>query len=38
MMTSKEYVLETMKRSGKLAAQSVQTRSADMTGTFEDIS
>ena len=33
MMTSKEFVLETMKRSGKLAAQSVQTRSADMTGT-----
>ena len=33
MMTSKEYVLETMKRSGKLAAQAVQTRSADMTGT-----
>ena len=33
MMTSKEYVLETMKRSGKLAAQAVQTRSVDMTGT-----
>jgi hypothetical protein len=32
-MTSKEFVLETMKRSGKLAAQSVQTRSAEMTGT-----
>ena len=33
MMTSKEFVLETMKRSGKLAAQSVQTRSVNMTGT-----
>lgn len=33
MMTSREYVLETMKRSGKLAAQAVQERSADMTGT-----
>ena len=33
MMTNKEYVLETLKRSGKLAAQSVQDRSADMTGT-----
>ncbi len=33
MMTNKEFVLETMKRSGKLAAQSVQTRSAEMTGT-----
>lgn len=32
-MTSKEYVLETMKRSGKLAAQVVQEKSADMTGT-----
>lgn len=32
-MTSKEFVLETMKRSGKLAAQSVQTRSSEMTGT-----
>ncbi len=32
-MTNKEYVLETMKRSGKLAAQSVQERSASMTGT-----
>lgn len=32
-MTNKEFVLETMKRSGKLAAQSVQTRSAEMTGT-----
>ena len=32
-MTNKDFVLETMKRSGKLAAQSVQTRSADMTGT-----
>lgn len=33
MMTNKEYVLETLKRSGKLAAQSVQDKSADMTGT-----
>lgn len=32
-MTNKEYVLETMKRSGKLAAQEVQTRSSEMTGT-----
>ena len=32
-MTNKEFVLETMKRSGKLAAQSVQDRSAEMTGT-----
>lgn len=32
-MTSREYVLETMKRSGKLAAQALQERSADMTGT-----
>ena len=32
-MTNKEYVLETMKRSGKLAAQSVQDRSSEMTGT-----
>ena len=32
-MTDKEYVLETLKRSGKLAAQAVQERSADMTGT-----
>lgn len=32
-MTNKEFVLETMKRSGKLAALSVQDKSADMTGT-----
>lgn len=32
-MTNKEYVLETMKRSGKLAAQAVQEKSANMTGT-----
>lgn len=32
-MTSKEFVLETMKRSGKLAALSVQDKSADMSGT-----
>lgn len=33
MMTNKELVLETMRRSGKLIAQSVQDKSADMTGT-----
>ena len=32
-MNNKEFVLETMKRSGKLAAQSVQARSSEMTGT-----
>ena len=32
-MTTKEYVLETLKRSGKLAAQSVQEKSSTMTGT-----
>jgi hypothetical protein len=32
-MTTRELVLETLKRSGKLIAQSVQTRSAEMTGT-----
>ena len=32
-MTNREFVLETMKRSGKLAAQSIQTHSASMTGT-----
>lgn len=32
-MTNKEIVLETMRRSGKLVAQSVQSRSAEMTGT-----
>ena len=32
-MNNKEYVLETMKRSGKLAAQAVQSRSSEMTGT-----
>ena len=32
-MTSKEFVLETLKRSGKLAAMSVQDRSPNMTGT-----
>lgn len=32
-MTNKEYVLETLKRSGKLAAQAVQEKSAEMTGT-----
>lgn len=33
MMTNKELVLETMKRSGKLVAQAVQEKSATMTGT-----
>ena len=33
MMTNKELVLETMRRSGKLIAQSVQEKSATMTGT-----
>ena len=32
-MTSKEFVLETLKRSGKIAAQSVQSKAAEMTGT-----
>jgi hypothetical protein len=32
-MTNKDFVLETLKRSGKLAAQAVQEKSADMTGT-----
>lgn len=32
-MNNKELVLDTMKRSGKLVAQSVQTRSSEMTGT-----
>lgn len=32
-MTDKEYVLETMKRSGKLAAQAIQTRASEMSGT-----
>lgn len=32
-MTNKELVLETMKRSGKLIAQSVQSKSAEMSGT-----
>ena len=32
-MTNRELVLETLKRSGKLIAQSVQTRSGEMTGT-----
>ena len=33
MMTNKELVLETLKRSGRLIAASVQERSASMTGT-----
>ena len=32
-MTNQEYVLETMKRSGRLAAQAVQAKAAEMTGT-----
>lgn len=32
-MTNREYVLETLKRSGKLAAQAVQERAGEMTGT-----
>jgi hypothetical protein len=32
-MTDREIVLETLKRYGKLIAQSVQTNSANMTGT-----
>lgn len=32
-MTDRELVLETLKRYGKLIAQSVQTRSSEMTGT-----
>ena len=32
-MTNKELVLETLKRSGRLAAENVQMRAADMTGT-----
>ncbi|MBP3617939.1 MAG: hypothetical protein J6J38_07870 [Lachnospiraceae bacterium] len=32
-MTSKDFVLETMRRSGKANAQAVQERAAEMTGT-----
>lgn len=32
-MTNKDFVLETMKRSGKVAAQAVQNNSGTMTGT-----
>ena len=32
-MTNKEFVLETLKKSGKLAAQAVQEKSVEMTGT-----
>ena len=32
-MTDKELVLETLKRSGKIVAQSIQDRAKDMTGT-----
>lgn len=33
MRTNKELVLETLKRSGKLIAQSIQSKSTEMTGT-----
>ena len=33
MMTNKELVLETLKRSGKMIAQSIQDKSPTMTGT-----
>lgn len=33
MMTNKELVLETMRRSGKLIAKSVQEKASEMTGT-----
>lgn len=32
-MNNKDFVLETLKRSGKLAAQAVQEKSSNMTGT-----
>lgn len=32
-MTDKELVLDTLKRSGKLIAQNLQTRASDMSGT-----
>ena len=32
-MTNKEFVLETLKRSGKMIAQSIQEKSSTMTGT-----
>ena len=32
-MTNRDYVLETLKRSGKLAAQAVQEKASNMTGT-----
>ena len=32
-MTSKEFVLETMKRNGKAAAKELQTKAPEMTGT-----
>lgn len=32
-MTNKDFVLETMRRSGKLAAQAIQDKSSIMTGT-----
>lgn len=32
-MTSKEFVLDTMKKYGKAAAEALQVRSADMSGT-----
>ena len=33
MMTNKELVLETLKRSGKLIAKSIQEKASEMTGT-----
>ena len=33
MMTNTELVLDTLRRSGKLIAQSIQTKAAEMTGT-----
>ena len=33
MMSNNELVLETLKRSGKLIAQSVQQKSSEMTGS-----
>lgn len=32
-MTSKEFVLDTLKRSGKIAAQALQDKASDMNGT-----
>lgn len=32
-MTNQEYVLDTMRRAGKSAAESLQTRASELTGT-----